>query len=728
MRDLELLAPARNVDIGIAAIDCGADAVYIAGPAFGARQAAGNDVAQVRRLCDYAHKFGARVFVTLNTILYDEELEEAERLLEEVREAGADAVIVQDMAVLGFLSRDASRAGATRGQAPIRLPLHASTQCAIRSPQKAAGLEKLGFSRLILERELSLSQIRDIAAAVSCEIECFVHGALCVCYSGQCYMSELISGRSANRGACIQACRSRYDLVDGNGKTLIRDKALLSLKDLNLKSRLLDLAVAGVTSFKIEGRLKNVSYVRNVVREYSLALDAIAKQSRGKYRRSSFGRVRRGFTPDVNKTFNRGYTELFIDGRRGSWSCMDAAKSMGEELGAVVNISPDCSSFTLRPRSKAGTPVVSGHGEAGTPAVSGHGEAGTSAATGRGEVRLANGDGLSFVGRNGEVAGVRVDVASGLNVKCKRTPELYNGARIYRNFDSAFEKQMGANPCLRLIDVTISAHFTHSATESTPAPAGSLTVTAETEDGRRITKAYTGLWNEFATNAQRMRSMFATQLSKSSDIFQFNFTGLTTDTGEEERLPLLSAAALNSIRNDIAATLVATPFNARPLYIANPAVSCQSLVTRPSSPGADAVPAPSTDAASSPGADAVHAPSVNLAADLTGATEKSLTYKDNVANKLAEEILGRAGFNVNEPAFELTHRPGAELMRTKYCIRHELGLCPHQRPTLSPVKTTSSKLVSTETASTPAEPLYLTNNGRRLTLLFDCPRCEMIIT
>ncbi len=652
MKDLELLAPARNVDIGIAAIDCGADAVYIAGPAFGARQAAGNDVADLHRLCEYAHRFGARVFVTLNTILYDEELEQAAELLEEVRAAGADAVIVQDMALL--------RLGAARG---AELPLHASTQCAIRTAQKAAELEKLGFSRLILERELSLAQIRSIASAVDCEIECFVHGALCVCYSGQCYMSELIAGRSANRGACIQACRSRYDLMDGNGKTLVRDKALLSLKDFNLKSRLLDLAEAGVTSFKIEGRLKNISYVRNVVREYSLALDTIVEQSGGKYRRASFGRVRRGFTPDVNKTFNRGYTELFIDGRRGKWAAMDAAKSMGEELGTVTNLSRDCSSFTLQPR---------------------------------GDVKLANGDGLSFVGRDGEVAGVRVDVASGLTVRCKRTPELYNGARIYRNFDSAFEKQMDANPCVRLIDATISARFTHGATGT--APSGTLTVTAETEDGRRITKDYTGLWNEFATNPQRMHSMFATQLSKAGDIFQFHFTELTagqnTDTASgntgagQEQLPLLSAASLNSIRNDIAADLASIPCNARPLL---------------------AVPAADTNPAPAP---------------------RKFSYKDNISNKIAEGILSCSAVESAtgaatpvrdiEPAFELTHRRNAELMRTKYCIRHELGLCPHLR-------TTSAQATAPRNTAAPAEPLYLLNNGHRFTVIFDCPHCEMVI-
>ena len=247
MTELELLAPARNADIGIAAIDCGADAVYIAGPSFGARQDAGNSIEDIRRLCDYAHKFGVRIFLTLNTILYDSELPEAERLLREAAEAGVDAVIAQDLAVFEIL-RSAQK----------DIEAHASTQCAIRTPEQARFYESLGASRIVLERQLSLDQIRAIREAVSCEIEFFVHGALCVCYSGQCYMSEAVAGRSANRGACVQACRSLYDLEDASGKVLVKNKALLSLKDFNLIERLSDLAEAGVCSFKIEGRLKTI--------------------------------------------------------------------------------------------------------------------------------------------------------------------------------------------------------------------------------------------------------------------------------------------------------------------------------------------------------------------------------------------------------------------------------------------------------------------------------------
>ena len=271
---LELLAPAKNKDIGIAAIDCGADAVYIAGPSFGAREAAGNSFDDIAELTGYAHKFGAKVFLTLNTLIYEHELEAARRTVFQAAEAGCDALIVQDLGLLRM------------SIPPIEL--HASTQCNIRTVEQARWLASLGFKRLVLARELSLEQIREIAEAVpGCGIECFVHGALCVSYSGQCYLSQYLTGRSANRGCCIQACRSRYDVKDAGGKTILRDKAILSLKDLCLLDRVEQLAEAGATSFKIEGRLKNISYVSNIVRTYSDTLDRIVWESGGNYVRSS---------------------------------------------------------------------------------------------------------------------------------------------------------------------------------------------------------------------------------------------------------------------------------------------------------------------------------------------------------------------------------------------------------------------------------------------------------
>ena len=258
---LELLSPARNADIGIAAINCGADAVYIAGPQFGARKDAWNTVEDIARLCEYAHKFGVKVFVTVNILLRDDEMDEVHRQMLQEQEAGVDAFIIRDIRICSWQD--------------ITVPLHASTQCAIRSLEDARRYASAGCSRIVLERELPMATVKEICEGAGCEVECFVHGALCVGYSGECRLSEYLNGRSADRGECVQACRSMYDLVDDSGKVIVRNKALLSLKDLNLYDRLPELAAAGVCSFKIEGRLKSISYVRNITRYYSEALDAI---------------------------------------------------------------------------------------------------------------------------------------------------------------------------------------------------------------------------------------------------------------------------------------------------------------------------------------------------------------------------------------------------------------------------------------------------------------------
>ena len=638
MRQLELLAPARDLQIGIAAIDCGADAVYIAGPRFGARQAAGNSVEEIRRLCDYAHRFGVRIFVTLNTILYDNELEDAYRFMLEVQEAGADAIIVQDLAVVQM-----ARNGIAGRFEPLRIPLHASTQCSIRTPEQAAFLESLGFSRLILERELSLDQIRAIREAVSCELEFFVHGALCVCYSGQCYLSEKIAGRSANRGACIQACRSRYDLVDASGKVLVRDKALLSLKDYNLRGRLRELAEAGITSFKIEGRLKNESYVRNVVRDYSLELDKVIQSCNG-YERGSWGRISGGFVPDTTKTFNRGYTELFIDGKKGSWAAMDAAKGMGEEIGEVATINKEKSVLTLRLRKNG--------------------------------ISLNNGDGFSFVTRKGDVCGFRGDVCEGHTIRCKAIPELFVGARIFRNIDIAFEREIEKNPCKREITVTVILDCRK---------AGVIGVSARSEDSREVSFEVESS-GQIAENRERMEGIFASQIGKSAGHYQFHLAELLT----ADELPFMSASALNSIRRSIAEELD------------KQACIKKDILHR--QPGRNHLMHKSPDGVS-------YNPPFN-----------EITYKQNVANKLSAHIYKEAGANISEQAYELTHCPDAELMRTKYCIRYELGICPiHQKSLASSLP----KPLRDIKAST---PLFLLNNGQKFALHFDCRNCEMTLT
>ena len=620
MRQLELLAPARDANIGIAAIDCGADAVYIAGPQFGARQAAGNDIEEIRKLCDYAHRFGVRIFVTLNTILYDSELEAAYRQMLAVQEAGADAVIVQDMAIVRMAA-----CGIGNFKDEFRLPLHASTQCAIRTPEQAVFLEKLGFSRLILERELSLDQIRAIRQAVSCELEFFVHGALCVCYSGQCYLSEKIAGRSANRGACIQACRSLYDLVDSTGKTLVKNKALLSLKDYNLRGRIAELADAGITSFKIEGRLKNESYVRNVVRDYSLAIDEVMSRRPEEFVRGSFGKVTGGFQPDTLKTFNRGYTELFIDGHRGQWASMDAAKSMGEEIGTVSSIGKDGIAVRLAKRN----------------------------------IVLNNGDGFSFVAKDGTVCGFRGDVCEGDRIRCKSVPSIYTGARLFRNINSAFEKEIDRNRCTREILVKLSMRFEKSG-DIWHAIADCIS-----EDGRHIIKTFEA-GSQDASNAERMLGLFNAQLGKTSGIFRFTVTAIDCPHG----LPFMSASQINGIRRTIADGLEAMPCMKRDLLLRK------------------------------------------IEKDLSAwdTAQKKISYKSNVSNSISHSVYADAGAVEIEKAYELSHAAGAELMRTKYCIRYELGMCPiHHK-------------------AKDSGPLFLLNNGQRFALHFDCRNCEMTVT
>ncbi len=688
MKFLELLAPARNADIGIAAIDCGADAVYIAGPAFGARQAAGNSMEDIRRLTEYAHRFGARIFLTLNTILFDNELAEAGRLLAEAKAAGVDAIIAQDLAVWKLTD----------------LPVHASTQCAIRTPEKARLYEGIGASRLVLEREMSLDQIRAIRSSVNCELEFFVHGALCVCYSGQCYMSERIAGRSANRGECIQACRSLYDLVDGSGNVLVRNKALLSLKDYNLKDRLQDLADAGICSLKIEGRLKNISYVRNVVRAYSLALDELVAANPEKLRRVSFGRSEGGFTPDLAKTFNRGYTQLFLDGKRsGNWSSMDAPKSIGEEVGTVVSIAPMRQNFSNGKRPSEENITI-------TLRMKNPGD------------RLQNGDGFSFLSKGrGEIVGFRGDVCQGNRITCRNVTGLYPGAKLYRNLSNAFEKELESNLPVRTIPVSVDISVivvpvtsTSSGTEEDRSPSlpkrlseptYSLKINAVSQDGRSV-KLEREAGHNAAENPERMRGMFATQISKATGIYSFTLRSLEVETPDGS-LPFLPTSALNAIRRDLAAALEEMPCRAIPLLV-NQASSRTGNAEYP-----------------------VLEPDVlSQVQDIQETTSNGphLSYKANIANHIARKIYMSLGASRTDDAFEISHRPDAELMRTKYCIRYELGLCPvHQAGRQHGRANHTSGMVNPPIPSSRKTNLYLTNNGKRYHLAFDCANCEMVV-
>ena len=398
MQTLELLAPAKTAAIGIEAIRHGADAVYIGADSFGARSAAGNSIADIAQLCQYAHTFGARVYVTINTLVYEHEISALKQLLSALDAIEVDALLLQDMGVYALIKRWTTTE-------KWHFQLHASTQTDNRSANKVAWLQALGFQRAVLARDLSVEEIAAIHAQVPrMELEVFVHGALCVSYSGVCYASQHCFGRSANRGACAQFCRMKFDLVDATGKEIEHQRHLLSLKDLNQLNQIEQLVTAGACSFKIEGRLKEADYVKNVVSAYSQQLNAIVKRHPQRYRRASWGEVDYHFTPDLNKTFNRGYTHYFLDGRVPHIANFNTPKAMGEFVGTVK-------------------------------AIRGH------ALIVAGVASFSNGDGLCFVNAQRELEGFRVNRVEGNKLYPQRMPQqLREGMRLYRNQDVAFDK------------------------------------------------------------------------------------------------------------------------------------------------------------------------------------------------------------------------------------------------------------------------------------------------
>lgn len=417
MRKLELLAPAKNLECGMAAIDHGADAVYIGASKFGARASAGNSLDDIRELCLYAHQFGAKLYVTVNTIVYEDELEDTRTLLRALTEMHVDALLVQDMAVLDLLPKDLKPLPA----------LHASTQTDNRTAEKVAWLHGLGFERVVLARELSLAEIKAIHQTVpDVQLEGFVHGALCVSYSGVCYASQYCFQRSANRGACAQFCRMKFDLIDAQGREIEHQRHLLSLKDLCQIDHLEEMADAGICSFKIEGRLKDVEYVKNVVSAYSKRLNRIIEKRGDDYCRASLGRVTYYFEPDLKKTFNRGYTDYFLHRRQPYIYSPDTPKALGEYVGKVKEIRRG--SFNV-----AGT------------------------------ASFANGDGLCFINDEHELEGFRINRAEGNRLFPLRMPDnLRPGAVLYRNRDEAFSKLLKGKTAERKIPITLTLSVTEN--------------------------------------------------------------------------------------------------------------------------------------------------------------------------------------------------------------------------------------------------------------------------
>jgi putative protease len=429
-QSVELLSPAKNLDCGIAAIDHGADAVYIGAPKFGARAAAGNSVEDIAKLVEYAHIFNARIYVTLNTLLTDSELTETEQLIWELYRIHVDALIVQDM-------------GITRLHLPP-IPLHASTQMDNRTPEKVQFLAKAGFRQVVLARELTLQEIKEIHnTCPDVALEVFVHGALCVSYSGQCYASLACFNRSANRGECAQFCRLPFNLLDADGQEVLHEKHLLSLKDMNQIDKLEQLMDAGVSSFKIEGRLKDVGYVKNVTAAYRQRIDAIL-QRRSEYRKVSSGKCEYSFTPNLAKSFNRGFTHYFLEGRQENIAQFNTPKAMGEEMGRVKEV--------------RGNQII----VAGVKSFN-------------------NGDGLCFLDSEGKLLGFRVNrVEQNRLFLANRVEGLASKTILFRNFDQQFEQLLSKHSAERKIGISWQL------TETTDG----FDLTAKDEDDNKASRSF----------------------------------------------------------------------------------------------------------------------------------------------------------------------------------------------------------------------------------------------
>ena len=604
MTALELLAPAKNLECGIAAIDHGADALYIGAERFGARAAVGNSTDDIRQLCDYARPYGVKVYVTVNTIIYDDELEATRQLIWQLYEAGVDAILVQDM---GILKMDLP---------PIAL--HASTQTDNRTAEKVRWLRDAGFTRVVLARELSADEIAAIHREVpDVELEAFVHGALCVSYSGQCYASQYCFGRSANRGECAQFCRMKFDLVDAEDNVLVHDRYLLSLKDMNRIDRLQQLAEAGVVSFKIEGRLKDVSYVKNVTAAYSEQLNALVRSHPDQYRRASRGCCKYTFKPNLAKTFNRGYTHYFLDGREPDIACFDTPKAMGEFVGTVKELRRD--SFNV---------------------------AGLS--------RFSNGDGLCFLDSHGQLQGFRVNRVEGNRLYPHQMPQgLRPGQRLYRNNDQEFERLLSKPSAERKIPLRLSLKATPDGF-SLSADGIEVTLTANHQQAEKPQRE----------NIVRQLSKFGGTPFECVDVdlpADFNY--------------FIPSSQLATIRRMLCEKLMEKGIDCRmdTEKLIEKTIDCRVDSKKPSSamPSANGTPAGNTSLIT------LHSSLSSLftlhssLSSLFTLHSSLNTHLSNISNRLACSFYG-----VSAPtAYELQKQPKALLMQCRHCLRYSLGLC-----------------------------------------------------
>jgi putative protease len=601
-RKIELLAPAKNTECAIQAIIHGADAVYIGAPKFGARSAAGNSLEDIKEVVDFAHQWNVKIYVTLNVILYDEELQEVEDLIWKLWDIGVDALIIQDMAITLL------------NIPPIEL--HASTQTDNRNLQKVKFLEETGFSQVVLARELSLEQIKEISSQTSVKLECFIHGALCVSYSGQCYLSQAMCGRSANRGECAQFCRLPYDLIDRDGNTLIRQKHLLSLKDLNRTLDLSALIDAGITSFKIEGRLKDVDYVKNITAWYRKEIDEIIAK-RDDLVRSSIGETKLYFTPDPSKSFNRGFTDYFVNGRKKGMTNPDTPKSIGEKIGVVTKV--------LNDRLYVATNVRINNGDGFGFLMKGK----TSFSHSNDETlrnKALRTDDVSptfdNIRENIKFDGFRVNRAEGDVIFPSTMPDMTKGTVLYRNYDHEFNKTLERNSAIRFIPVKISIYEI------------SFGFVAQMEDnyGNMAAVSYEC---EKVVAKRPQRQVIENEFSKLGNT-NYDITEITVDFKNEWFLPVSVWSGIRKNLTDKMDSVLKINYR-------------RSFINRPLS-------------------------TINY-------PQSSLNYTGNVLNKLAEEFYIRHGVNVLEPAMESKTDKKSELssprvlMFNKYCLLHELGYC-----------------------------------------------------
>jgi 23S rRNA 5-hydroxycytidine C2501 synthase len=484
IRRIELLAPAKDAATAITAIQCGADAVYMGAQRFGAREAAYNTIESIKQVADFAHQYYAKVYVTLNTLLKDDELAPAEMMIGQLEKIGIDGLIIQDT---GLLELDLPP-----------LPIIASTQMNNDTPDKVRFLQDVGFSRAILARELTLEQIRQIREATTIELECFIHGALCVGASGQCYMSYAIGGRSGNRGQCAQPCRRIYSVKDQQGKIIAKDRHLLSVKDLNLVEHLEELIDAGVDSFKIEGRLKDAAYVANTVSFYRRRLDEIIAKKNLK--RASSGTTRIDFEPNLEKTFNRGFTDYGITGKKANLGSIDTPKSMGEYVGTVTETGKDY--FVID-----------------------------------GEQELHNADGLCFFDRQKNLSGTVINRVEGRKIYPQKMQDISKGQKIYRNYDYEFYRKLTGEPAQRKIGLSMVMR------ES----ADGLILSGTDEDGNEATVEISGD-KQPALKKEQARQTIITQLSKLGNTI-FECSEVRVETPDVYFLPV---SRLNAAKRELA--------------------------------------------------------------------------------------------------------------------------------------------------------------------------------